>query len=126
KSNGFDCSAKKDLDLFTIRNGASLELQSAKLVGDNRKFVIPDNANNTTLKTKYVEFNGVSYYGSNANPCIEISKKANNTIIDLSWTEFNDEYACRIKNDSKTTNFKEWYVTRSWEKEVRGNEYWGT
>ncbi|MEE0957900.1 MAG: hypothetical protein UH734_07470, partial [Ruminococcus sp.] len=47
KSNGFDCSAKKDLDLFTIRNGASLELQSAKLVGDNRKFVIPDNANNT-------------------------------------------------------------------------------
>ena len=33
KSNGFDCSAKKDLDLFTLRNGASLELQSAKLCG---------------------------------------------------------------------------------------------
>ncbi|WP_405356913.1 hypothetical protein [Ruminococcus sp.] len=126
KSNGFDCSAKKDLDLFTIRNGASLELQSAKLVGDNRKFVIPDNANNTTLKTKYVEFNGASYYGTDANPCIEISKKANNTNINLNWTEFNSEYASRIKNDGKNTKINEWYVTRSWEKEERGGEYWGT
>ena len=126
KSNGFDCSAKKDLDLFTLRNGASLELQSAKLCGDNRKFVIPDNANNTTLKTKYVEFNGASYYGTNANPCIEISKKANNTNIDLNWTEFNSEYSSRIKNDGKNTKINEWYVTRSWEKEERGGEYWGT
>ena len=126
RSNGFDCSAKKDLDLFTINNGASLELHSAKLRGDNRKFVIPDNANNTTLKTKYVEFNGASYYGTDANPCIEISKKANNTNIDLNWTEFNGEYACRIKNDGKNTKFFEWYVTRSWEKEVHGDEYWGT
>ena len=126
KSNGFDCSAKKDMDLFTINNGASLELQSAKLCGDNRKFVIPDNANNTTLKTKYVEFNGASYYGTDANPCIEISKKANNTNINLNWTEFNSEYSSRIKNDSKTTKISEWYVTRSWEKEVRGDEYWGT
>ena len=126
KSNGFDCSAKKDLDLFTLRNGASLELQSAKLCGDNRKFVIPDNANNTTLKTKYVEFNGASYYGTDANPCIEISKKANNTNIDLNWTEFNSEYSSRIKNDGKNTKINEWYVTRSWEKEVHGNEYWGT
>ena len=126
KSNGFDCSAKKDLDLFTLRNGASLELQSAKLVGDNRKFVIPDNANNTTLKTKYVEFNGASYYGTDANPCIEISKKANNTNINLNWTEFNSEYSSRIKNDGKNTKINEWYVTRSWEKEERGGEYWGT
>jgi hypothetical protein len=126
KSNGFDCSAKKDLDLFTLRNGASLELQSAKLCGDNRKFVIPDNANNTTLKTKYVEFNGASYYGTDANPCIEISKKANNTNINLNWTEFNSEYSSRIKNDGKNTKISEWYVTRSWEKEVRGDEYWGT
>lgn len=126
KSNGFDCSAKKDLDLFTINNGASLELHSAKLRGDNRKFVIPDNANNTTLKTKYVEFNGASYYGTDAKPCIDISKKANNTQIDLHWTEFNGEYACRIKNDGKNTKFFEWYVTRSWEKEVHGDEYWGT
>ena len=126
KSNGFDCSAKKDLDLFTLRNGASLELQSAKLCGDNRKFVIPDNANNTTLKTKYVEFNGASYYGTDANPCIEISKKANNTNINLNWTEFNSEYSSRIKNDGKNTKINEWYVTRSWEKEERGGEYWGT
>ncbi len=100
KSNGFDCSAKKDLDL--------------------------DNANNTTLKTKYVEFNGASYYGTDANPCIEISKKANNTNINLNWTEFNSEYASRIKNDGKNTKINEWYVTRSWEKEERGGEYWGT
>ena len=126
KSNGFDCSAKKDLDLFTINNGASLELQSAKLCGDNRKFVIPDNANNTTLKTKYVEFNGASYYGTDANPCIEISKKANNTKINLNWTEFNSEYSSQIKNDGKNTKINEWYVTRSWEKEERGGEYWGT
>ena len=126
KSNGFNCSAKKDLDLFTINNGASLELHSAKLVGDNRKFVIPDNANNTTLKTKYVEFNGASYYGTDANPCIEISKKVNNTNINLNWTEFNSEYASRIKNDGKNTKINEWYVTRSWEKEERGGEYWGT
>ncbi|WP_407386451.1 hypothetical protein [Ruminococcus sp.] len=126
RSNGFDCSAKKDLDLFTINNGASLELHSAKLRGDNRKIVIPDNANNTTLKTKYVEFNGASYYGTDAKPCIDISKKANNTQIDLHWTEFNGEYACQIKNDGKTTKIFEWYVTRSWEKEVHGDEYWGT
>ncbi|MEE1016939.1 MAG: hypothetical protein U0L27_04620 [Ruminococcus sp.] len=126
KSNGFDCSAKKDMDLFTINNGASLELQSAKLCGDNRKFVIPDNANNTTLKTKYVEFNGASYYGTDANPCIEISKKANNTKINLNWTEFNSEYSSQIKNDGKNTKINEWYVTRSWEKEERGGEYWGT
>ena len=126
KSNGFDCSAKKDMDLFTINNGASLELQSAKLCGDNRKFVIPDNANNTTLKTKYVEFNGASYYGTDANPCIEISKKANNTKINLNWTEFNSEYSSRIKNDGKNTKISEWYVTRSWGKEERGGEYWGT
>ena len=126
KSNGFDCSAKKDLDLFTLRNGASLELQSAKLCGDNRKFVIPDNANNTTLKTKYVEFNGASYYGTDANPCIEISKKANNTNINLNWTEFNSEYSSRIKNDGKNTKINEWYVTRSWEKEERGGDSWGT
>ena len=47
-----DLRQKKALNfvlfLFTLRNGASLELQSAKLCGDNRKFVIPDNANNTT------------------------------------------------------------------------------
>ena len=65
-----DLRQKKALNfvlfLFTLRNGASLELQSAKLCGDNRKFVIPDNANNTTLKTKYVEFNGASYYGTDA------------------------------------------------------------
>ena len=46
-----DLRQKKALNfvlfLFTLRNGASLELQSAKLCGDNRKFVIPDNANNT-------------------------------------------------------------------------------
>ena len=44
------------MDLFTIRNGASLELVRATLYGDNRKFVIPDNANNTSLTTKYVDF----------------------------------------------------------------------
>ena len=53
-----DLRQKKALNfvlfLFTLRNGASLELQSAKLCGDNRKFVIPDNANNTTLKTKRI------------------------------------------------------------------------
>ncbi len=66
--NGFDCSAKSDMDLFTINNGASLELVRARVYGDNRKFVIPDNANNTTLKTKYVEFNGASYYGTERKP----------------------------------------------------------
>ena len=125
-----DLRQKKALNfvlfLFTLRNGASLELQSAKLCGDNRKFVIPDNANNTTLKTKYVEFNGASYYGTDANPCIEISKKANNTNINLNWTEFNSEYSSQIKNDGKNTKINEWYVTRSWEKEERGGEYWGT
>ena len=126
KSNGFDCSANKDMDLFTINNGASLELHSAKLLGDNRKFVIPDNANNTTLKTKYVEFHGKSYYGYDAKPCIEISKKANNTLLDFHWTDFYAEYSSQIKNNGKNTKINEWYVTRSWEKEVRGNEYWGT
>ena len=126
KSNGFDCSAKKDMDLFTINNGASLELHSAKLLGDNRKFVIPDNANNTTLKTKYVEFHGKSYYGYDAKPCIEISKKANNTLLDFHWTDFYAEYSSQIKNNGKNTKINEWYVTRSWEKEVRDNEYWGT
>ena len=29
-------------------------------------------------------------------------------------------------NDSKTTKFSEWYVKRTWEPEVRGDEYWGT
>ena len=126
KSNGFDCSANKDMDLFTINNGASLELHSAKLLGDNRKFVIPDNANNTTLKTKYVEFHGKSYYGYDAKPCIEISKKANNTLLDFHWTDFYAEYSSQIKNNGKNTKINEWYVTRSWEKEVRDNEYWGT
>ena len=126
KSNGFDCSANKDMDLFTINNGASLELHSAKLLGDNRKFVIPDNANNTTLKTKYVEFHGKSYYGYDAKPCIEISKKANNTLLDFHWTDFYAEYSSQIKNNGKNTKINEWYVTRSWEKEVRGDEYWGT
>ena len=124
--NGFDCSAKKDLDLFTIRNGASLELVRATLRGDNRKIVIPDNANNTSLTTKYVDFNGVSNYGSGANPCIEISKKANNTSLDFCWTNFNGECTSRIQNDGKNTKIFEWYVKRSWEKEVRGKEYWGT
>ena len=114
------------MDLFTINNGASLELHSAKLLGDNRKFVIPDNANNTTLKTKYVEFHGKSYYGYDAKPCIEISKKANNTLLDFHWTDFYAEYSSQIKNNGKNTKINEWYVTRSWEKEVRDNEYWGT
>ena len=125
-----DLRQKKALNfvlfLFTLRNGASLELQSAKLCGDNRKFVIPDNANNTTLKTKYVEFNGASYYGTDANPCIEISKKANNTSIDMLWTNFTGEYASEIRNNGKNTKFSEWYVKRTWEPEVRGGEYWGT
>ena len=124
--NGFDCSAKKDLDLFTVRNGASLELVSATLRGDNRKIVIPDNANNTSVTTKYVDFNGVSNYGSGANPCIEISKKANNTSIDMCWTNFTGQYASEIRNNGKNTKFFEWYVKRTWEPEVRGGEYWGT
>ena len=126
KSNGFDCSAKKDMDLFTINNGASLELWQAKITGENRKFVIPDNANNTSLTLKYTEIYGTSDFLSKYNPCISISKKANNTKIDLYWTEFHGEYGSQIKNDSKTTKISEWYVTRSWEKEVRGDEYWGT
>ncbi|MED9970292.1 MAG: hypothetical protein UFA98_09830 [Ruminococcus sp.] len=126
KSNGFDCSAKKDMDLFTINNGASLELWQAKITGENRKFVIPDNANNTALTLKYTEIHGTSDFLSKYNPCISISKKANNTKIDLYWTEFHGEYGSQIKNDGKNTKISEWYVTRSWEKEVRGDEYWGT
>ena len=126
KSNGFDCSAKKDMDLFTINNGASLELWQAEITGENRKFVIPDNANNTKLTLKYTEIYGTSDFLSKYNPCISISKKANNTTIDLYWTEFNGEYGSQIKNDSKTTKISEWYVKRSWEKEERGGEYWGT
>ena len=126
KSNGFDCSAKKDMDLFTINNGASLELWQAKITGENRKFVIPDNANNTALTLKYTEIYGTSDFLSKYNPCISISKKANNTKIDLYWAEFHGEYGSQIKNDGKNTKISEWYVTRSWEKEVRGNEYWGT
>ncbi|MER2149579.1 MAG: hypothetical protein ABS987_10575 [Ruminococcus sp.] len=126
KSNGFDCSAKKDMDLFTINNGASLELWQAKITGENRKFVIPDNANNTALTLKYTEIYGTSDFLSKYNPCIDISKKANNTKIDLYWTDFHGEYGSQIKNDSKTTKISEWYVTRSWEKEVHGDEYWGT
>ena len=126
KSNGFDCSAKKDMDLFTINNGASLELWQAKITGENRKFVIPDNANNTALTLKYTEIYGTSDFLSKYNPCISISKKANNTKIDLDWTEFHGEYGSQIKNDGKNTKISEWYVTRSWEKEVHGNEYWGT
>ena len=124
--NGFDCSAKKDLDLFTVRDGASLEIVRATLRGDNRKIVIPDNANNTSVTTKYVDFNGVSNYGSGANPCIEISKKANNTSIDMLWTNFTGEYASEIRNNGKNTKLSEWYVKRTWEPEVRGGEYWGT
>ncbi len=126
KSNGFDCSAKKDMDLFTINNGASLELWQAEITGENRKFVIPDNANNTALTLKYTEIYGTSDFLSKYNPCISISKKANNTKIDLYWTEFNGEYGSQIKNDGKNTKISEWYVTRSWEKEVHGDEYWGT
>ena len=124
--NGFDCSEKKDMDLFTVRDGASLEIVRATLRGDNRKIVIPDNANNTSVTTKYVDFNGVSNYGSGANPCIEISKKANNTSIDMLWTNFTGEYASEIRNNGKNTKFSEWYVKRTWEPEVRGGEYWGT
>lgn len=126
KSNGFDCTAKKDMNLFTINNGASLELQQAEICGDNCKFMIPDNANNTTLTMKYVELYGTSDFLSKYNPCISISKKANNTKIDLYWTEFNGEYGSQIKNDGKNTKLSEWYVTRTWEKEVHGDEYWGT
>ena len=123
---GFGCSAKKDMDLFTINNGASLELWQAKITGENCKFVIPDNANNTALTLKYTEIYGTSDFLSNYNPCISISKKANNTKIDLYWTEFHGEYGSQIKNDGKNTKISEWYVKRSWEKEVRGDEYWGT
>lgn len=126
KSNGFDCTAKKDMNLFTINNGASLELQQAEICGDNCKFMIPDNANNTTLTMKYVELYGTSDFLSKYNPCISISKKVNNTKIDLYWTEFNGEYGSQIKNDGKNTKISEWYVTRTWEKEVHGDEYWGT
>lgn len=126
KCNGFDCCARKDMDLFIVNNGAEFELHSAKICGNNSKFVIPDNANNTTLTLKYVELNGGSDYYADHNPCIFISKKADNAKINLYSTEFNGEKACRIKNDSKTTKFFEWYVTRSWEPEVRDNEYWGT
>ena len=124
--NGFDCSAKSDMDLFTINNGASLELVRARVYGDNRKIVIPDNANNTSLTTKYVDFDGISIYYNKANPCISISKKANNTSLDFCWTNFNGECTSRIQNDGKNTKIFEWYVKRSWEKEVRGDEYWGT
>ena len=124
--NGFDCSAKSDMDLFTINNGASLELVRARVYGDNRKIVIPDNANNTSLTTKYVDFNGISIYYNKANPCISISKKANNTSLNFCWTNFNGECTSRIQNDGKNTKISEWYVKRSWEKEVRGDEYWGT
>ena len=124
--NGFDCSAKSDMDLFTINNGASLELVRARVYGDNRKIVIADNANNTSLTTKYVDFDGISIYYNKANPCISISKKANNTSIDMCWTNFNGECTSRIQNDGKNTKISEWYVKRSWEKEVHGDEYWGT
>ena len=123
KSNGFDCTAKKDMVLFTINNGAELELHSANITGINTKFAFPDNAKNTTLNLKYVEIKG---WLGDCNPCITISKKAENTNINLYWTDFISEDASRIKNDSKSTKIFEWYVTRSWEREERGNEYWGT
>ena len=44
----------------------------------------------------------------------------------MNWTNFNGECTSRIQNDGKNTKISEWYVKRSWEKEVRGDEYWGT
>lgn len=126
KKNGFDCSAKKDMTLFTVNSGADFELHNGKIEGTNRKFFIPDNSKNTALRLKYIEFNDVHDYFATGDPCISIAKKAENTKIDLNWVTFNVEGTSRIKNDGKNTKIFEWYVKRSWEKEVRGDEYWGT
>ncbi len=126
KKNGFDCSAKKDMTLFTVNSGADFELHNAKIEGKNCKFKIPDNAKNTKLKLKYIEFNDVHDYFATGDPCISIAKKAENTQLDLNWIDFNVEGTCRIKNDGKNTKIFEWYVKRAWEREVRGEEYWGT
>ena len=126
KKNGFDCSAKKDMTLFTVNSGADFELHNAKIEGTNNKFKIPDNAKNTNLKLKYIEFNDVHDYFATGDPCISVSKKAENTQINLYWVDFKVEGTSRIKNDGKNTKIFEWYVKRAWEREVRGDEYWGT
>ena len=135
-SQGIDSG--KNFNIVVLKMGQNLKADkkkgfkfdaNVKGLNDKGGFevpVIPDNANNTSVTTKYVDFNGVSDYGSGANPCIYISKKANNTSIDMCWTNFTGQYASEIRNDSKTTKFSEWYVKRTWEPEVRGDEYWGT
>jgi hypothetical protein len=65
-------------------------------------------------------------YFATGDPCISISKKAENTKIDLNRVDFNVEGLSKIKNDGKNTKISEWYVKRAWEPEVRGDEYWGT
>ena len=89
--------------------------------------MIPDNAKNTTLKLDYVKFfGGTDSLFDDSLPCVTVGKKAENTKIELYWTEFQYEIASRIENNGKNTKTFEWYVKRTWEPEVRGNEYWGT
>ena len=126
-NNGFDGSAKKDMDMFTIQSGASFKLEDAEIRGTDRKFVIPDNAKNTNLKLRYIKFYGNrNNYNYDSDPCIYISKKAANTNIDLEFIDFNCEQACQIQNDSKTTKISEWFVDRYWVQQEHDAEYWGT
>ncbi len=127
-NNGFNGSFKKDMDMFTIQSGASFKIEDAEIRGTNRKFVIPDNAKDTKLRLRYMQFYGYrnNYYNYDCNPCIYVAKKAVNAKIDLEWIGFNYEDACQIQNDSKTTKISEWYVNRYWEHQEHGAEYWGT
>ena len=126
KNNGFDCSAKKDMTLFTVKSGANLELHNAMIDGTNNKFRIPENAKNTVLNLNNIEFNRNSDWGVGGDPCIAVSKNAENTQIDLCCIKFNVAGTGYITNNGKNTKIFEWYVKRAWEREVRGDEYWGT
>ncbi len=118
--NGFFAGSKSDMHIFTMSSNSDLTIRHTTFDGGDNFIFVPDNAKNSV----------VTVYGSDMyysyGPAIYIGPKANNTTVNVEWSEFWRRDNGFVQNCNKSSTVNESYVNRAYEERPRGGEYWGT
>ena len=108
------------MHIFTLSSNSDLTVRHADFKGGENHIYIPDSAKNAK-----VTIFGFEFYNSNG-PAVFIGSRADNTNVNLQWSEYWYKNNGYVRNDSKSSVVSEEYCNRLYEKDQRGGEYWGT
>ena len=119
-NNGFYAQNKSDVHIFTLSSNSELTVRHADFKGGENHICVPDSAKNAK-----VTIFGSEFYNSNG-PAVFIGSRADNTNVNIQWSEYWYKNNGYVRNDSKSSVVSEEYCNRLYEKDQRGGEYWGT